>query len=239
MQHRSRRRVDARTGYDLWAGDYDRTPNPVVAMDDRHAWGLLDARHGERVLDLGCGTGRHLRRLDRAGVRAVGADFSLGMLRVARRHLPRARLVGADLQRGLPFAGARFDAALCSLVGEHLDDLHRTMRDTARAVRPGGRLVFTVYHPDLAAAGKEANFTRGDVEYRLGARRWSVADYCDRIVDAGFDDLETAEHDGDHDLAAAVPGADRLIGHRVLLTIRARRTAASPPMLAAGDGSER
>lgn len=226
-QRSSRRRIEARVGYDLWAPDYDRTPNPVVAMDDRHTLRLLAAHPGEQVLDLGCGTGRHLRRLDRAGVAAVGADFSLGMLRVARRHLPRARLVGADLQRGLPFAGARFDAAVCSLVGEHLHHLHRTLRDTARAVRAGGRLVFTVYHPDLAAAGKEANFIRGDVEYRLGAHPWTIEDYLGHITDAGFADLETFEYDGDDDLAAQVRGADRLTGRRVLLVVRARRAA--PP----------
>lgn len=156
QRSRRRRRVDARTGYDLWAEDYDRTPNPVVAMDSRHALGLLDARPGAGVLDLGCGTGRYLDRLRRSGARPVGTDFSLGMLRVACRRVGTVALVGADLQRGLPFAGARFDAALCSLVGEHLAGLHRTMRDTARALRPGGRLVFTVYHPDLAAAGKES-----------------------------------------------------------------------------------
>lgn len=208
-------------------------------MDDRHALGLLAAHRGQRVLDLGCGTGRHLSRLDLAGVCVVGADFSLGMLRVARRHLPHARLVGADLQRGLPFAGARFDAALCSLVGEHLSKLHRTLHDTTRAVRPGGRLVFTVYHPALAATGKEANFTRDHVEYRLGAQRWTVEDYCDRIADAGFVDLETFEYDGDDELGAQVPGADRLAGRWVLFAVRARRAAPPPRLAAATGGSSR
>lgn len=218
-----RQRIDARAGYDLWAASYDRTPNPVVAMDARHTLGLLRVRRGDRVLDLGCGTGRYLTRLHRSGARPVGADFSLGMLRVARRRARTVPLVAADLQRGLPFADARFDAALCSLVGEHLTDLHRTMRDTARALRAGGLLVFTVYHPDLAAAGKEANFTRGTVEYRLGAQRWSTGDYLDRISDAGFTDLETFEYRGDDDLAAQVPGAERLTGSNVLLVVRARR----------------
>lgn len=153
----------------------------------------------------------------------MGADFSLGMLRTARRRLGWVPLVAADLQRGLPVADGRFDAALCSLVGEHLDDLSGAMRETARAVRAGGQLVFTVYHPDLAAAGKEANFTHGGVEYRLGAARWSTADYLDRVADAGFVELETFEYRGDDQLAATVSGAERLTGSNVLLAIRGRR----------------
>jgi len=217
-------RIEPRAGYDLWAASYDRTPNPVVAMDARHALGLLRVERGDRVLDLGCGTGRYLTRLHEQGAYPVGTDFSLGILRVAQRRAPRAGLVAGDLQRGLPFAEARFDRALCCLVGEHLSDLHSTLRDTARALRPGGRLVFTVYHPDLAAAGKEANFTQGRVEYRLGAQCWSVADYLDRITDAGFSSVETVEYPGDHELASQVAGADRLVGANVLLAVRATRS---------------
>ncbi len=156
-------------------------------MDERHTFALLDPRAGEQVLDLGCGTGRYLTKLRVAGTaHSVGVDFSLGMLRAARRRVSVGHLVGADLQRALPFAGRTFDAMLCALVGEHLEQLHTTLRESFRALRPGGRLVFTVYHPDLAAAGKEANFTRGGIEYRLGAVRYRTEDYLDRLTDAGF-----------------------------------------------------
>lgn len=115
-----------------------------MAMDDRHALGLLGARHGERVLDLGCGTGRYLTRLTAAGAWPVGADFSLGMLRAARRSVGATPLVAADPQQALPFNDGTFDATVCALVGEHLERLHVTLRETYRALRPGGRLVFTV-----------------------------------------------------------------------------------------------
>ncbi len=138
MQPSSRRQqIDTRAGYDLWSDSYDDTPNPVVAMDERHTFALLDPRPGEQVLDLGCGTGRYLTKLSVAGTaHSVGVDFSLGMLRAARRRVSVGHLVCADLQRDLPFAGRTFDATLCALVGEHLERLHTTLRESFRALRP-------------------------------------------------------------------------------------------------------
>ena len=69
-------RPSVREGYDIWSETYDRTPNPVVAMDARFTLGLLDARPGERILDAGCGTGRNTGRLAELGSRPVGLDFS-------------------------------------------------------------------------------------------------------------------------------------------------------------------
>ena len=113
-------RPTVREGYDLWAESYDRTANPIVALDRRHTMRHLQPRRGERILDAGCGTGAHLRRIGRAGSRAVGIDFSRGMLRVAQRSSPGALLAQADLHRELPLRRDRFDAVLCALVSEHL-----------------------------------------------------------------------------------------------------------------------
>jgi SAM-dependent methyltransferase len=115
------RRVGAREGYDLWAETYDETPNPVVTMDARYTLDVLFPRPGERI--LGCGTGRHLSPLLRAQSNPVGVDFSRGMLEIARRNYPQVPLALADLQRPLPFESHRFDAVLCALIGEHLDEL--------------------------------------------------------------------------------------------------------------------
>src|SRR5262245_58187241 len=95
-------RPGVRVGYDRWSETYDATPNPLVALDRRHTLRALAPRPGERVLDAGCGTGGHLQRLCAARTRAVGLDFSRGMLRVARRNVPAASLAQADLNGDFP-----------------------------------------------------------------------------------------------------------------------------------------
>jgi SAM-dependent methyltransferase len=217
------RRVGTREGYDLWAETYDETPNPVVAMDARYTLDVLGPRPGERVLDAGCGTGRHLGPLLRARSNPVGVDFSRGMLEIARRNYPEVPLAIADLQRPLPFENKRFDAVLCALIGEHLDELPLALREMHRVLIAGGRLVFSVYHPEMAAVGKEANFERSGVEYRLGAYRYTVEDYANLLEDAGFDDLSRHEFLGDDWLVRSVPSATKLLGFPVLLVFEARK----------------
>ncbi|HXU81628.1 MAG TPA: hypothetical protein VN914_09535, partial [Polyangia bacterium] len=92
-----------------------------------------------------------------------------------------------------------------------------------QALRPGGRMIFSVFHPEVAAAGVEANFECSGVEYRLGAHRHSVGDYLDAADDAGFDRLQAHEFSGDEALAAQVPAGRRYLGQRLLLVIEARR----------------
>jgi SAM-dependent methyltransferase len=217
------RRVDAREGYDLWAETYDETPNPVVAMDSRHTLNVLAPRANERVLDAGCGTGRHLGPMVLTGSSPVGLDFSRGMLSVARRNHLEVPLVFADLQRPLPFEDESFDAVLCALIGEHLDELALAIYEMYRVLKPEGRLVFSVYHPEMAAAGKEAHFERNGMEYRLGARRYTVEDYASLLEEAGFEDLTRHEFLGDERLVASVPSAVSLLGFPVLLVLEARK----------------
>ncbi len=214
------RRVDARRGYDLWGESYDATPNPVVWLDERVTPGYVEARPGARILDAGCGTGRYFSRLLAGGSRVVGVDFSLGMLRVARRRYPNVPLIVADLHRTWPFRDGAFDAVLCALVGEHLDDLVPFCREMARVLTAGGRAVFSVYHPAMAEAGKEAHFAKDEIEYRLGARRHSLDDYRGAFEQAGFSNIRLSEYLGDEELASSVPGARKYLGFPVLVVFR-------------------
>jgi SAM-dependent methyltransferase len=217
------RRLGTQEGYDLWAETYDETPNPVVAMDARYTLDVLSPRPDEHILDAGCGTGRQLGPLLRARSIPFGVDFSRGMLEIARRNYPQVPLALADLQRSLPFENECFDAVLCALIGEHLGELPLALREMYRVLRAGGRLVFSVYHPEMAAAGKEANFERSGVEYRLGAHRYAIDDYENLLEDAGFEDLARHEFPGDERLVRSVPSATKLLGFPVLFVFEARK----------------
>ncbi len=217
------KRVDVQEGYDLWSESYDTTPNPIVAMDARYTMGLLAPKPKERILDAGCGTGRNLKPLVNAGSLPVGLDFSYGMLRVARHTFTGLPLVRADLQRSFPFRGESFDAVLCALIGEHLNDLATVFREIYNVLKPQGRFVFSVYHPNLAAVGKEANFRLGKIEYRLGAYRHTVDNYLNLLEETGFEAIVKHEFNGDEELVASVPDAGWYLDHPVLLAIEVRK----------------
>ena len=90
------------------------------------------------VADLACGTGDLCDELLEAGYRAVGFDFSHGMLLHARTRAPVAE---ADILR-LPLADGSMDGATCGFAMRNVTDLGGLFGETARVVRPGGRIGF-------------------------------------------------------------------------------------------------
>lgn len=215
--------VGARQGYDLWSESYDATPNPVVTMDSRHTIKLLAPATGELILDAGCGTGRNLKELVVAGSEPVGIDFSLGMLTVARREIAGAPVAMANLEQQLPFRDSSFDAVLCALIGEHLSELAGVLQEFHRILKRRGRLVFSVYHPVMSAAGIEANFEHSGIEYRLGAIHYSVSEHIRLFDDAGFNQISAQEFHGDEQLIRSVPSASKYLDFPVLLVLAATK----------------
>jgi demethylmenaquinone methyltransferase / 2-methoxy-6-polyprenyl-1,4-benzoquinol methylase len=104
----------------------------------RRAVRELHLNPGERVVDLGCGTGDLCRVLGRAGLHAVGVDMAAGML--ARAHTS-APLVRADALQ-LPLGDASVDGTISGFALRNVVDIGACFAEAARVIRPGGRAVF-------------------------------------------------------------------------------------------------
>ncbi len=103
-----------------------------------------------RVLDLGCGSGRHVVYLAQQGFRMTGLDNSPTALSLTREWALdeglAASLVRSDMRLPLPVASAAFDALVSTQVIHHalLATVRRTAAEIGRVVRPGGMLFITV-----------------------------------------------------------------------------------------------
>lgn len=115
----------------------------------------FDMRDGDRILDLGCGVGRHVITTYMLGnVESVGVDICLKDLCTAaerfekefqdrNNHEKRLALSAADAQ-ALPFSDGCFDKIICSEVLEHIPDYRKVLGEINRVLKPGGVLVASV-----------------------------------------------------------------------------------------------
>jgi demethylmenaquinone methyltransferase/2-methoxy-6-polyprenyl-1,4-benzoquinol methylase len=131
--------------FDGVARRYDLT-NTVLSAGLDNRWrtltrAVLELSAGERVLDLAAGTGVSTAHLRRSGATAIACDFSLGMLRAGKARTRRAVPFVAGDALHLPFADDAFDAAAISFGLRNVADVPTALRELARVVRPGGRLV--------------------------------------------------------------------------------------------------
>jgi demethylmenaquinone methyltransferase/2-methoxy-6-polyprenyl-1,4-benzoquinol methylase len=142
--------------FDRIAGIYDRL-NSVMTAGLHHRWRrraveLAQVTAGGRVLDVATGTGDlafALAQAVGAGGLVVGADFSEQMLEIARRKAGSgaAGPSGAEVRFEqanallLPHATDEFDAATVGFGVRNFSDLDQGLRELARVVRPGGRVV--------------------------------------------------------------------------------------------------
>jgi SAM-dependent methyltransferase len=129
--------------YTSFAWAYDLVvPSPGAPQADESAR-LLAGR--KRIVDVGCGTGRHSVALAEAGFEVVGIDASADMIDVARERAPALTFEVADLTSWRP--PSPFDGALCrGVLNDITEDVERqaAMDSLFSMLRPGGLLVLGV-----------------------------------------------------------------------------------------------
>jgi ubiquinone/menaquinone biosynthesis C-methylase UbiE len=121
---------------------FNRMIDAVQFRAIRRALRIAAVSPGTRILDVGCGTGRWVRRYEQLGLRTTGVDAALPMLRLARERGTATPLSAGDA-RLLPFAPETFDCVSDITVVQHIptSEQPEALRELTRVLKPGGRMI--------------------------------------------------------------------------------------------------
>jgi ubiquinone/menaquinone biosynthesis C-methylase UbiE len=182
--------------YDAVASDYDRRTqvgsylSGVTTALQQLAWRV----GAQRVLDLGCGTGRSLKGISQTLQPAplcYGLDFSGGMLTQAKSLDPTYRLVQASAPYP-PFASASFDMIFCAHAFHHFPEKPGVVRAAYRLLRPGGAFAIVNFDPHEHQPADWTIYKYFDGVYETDLKRFpALADQEVMLHQAGFQEISS------------------------------------------------
>jgi ubiquinone/menaquinone biosynthesis C-methylase UbiE len=216
---RQARAVAAQAYFRAHAAEWDRIRKLHVADEavEEAIRAALSEKPFRSLLDLGTGTGRMLEMFGPDIERGLGLDLSLDMLLLARDRLERAGLRNCSVRQGdiydLPLANGSFDVVILHQVLHFLDDGARAIREAARVLRPGGRLLVVDFAPH------EQEFLREQFAHRrLGFPPETVTQW---ITASGLEPVM-------HKSLAPEPGSESKIAVSLWLARDTRALMATP-----------
>jgi ubiquinone/menaquinone biosynthesis C-methylase UbiE len=216
---RSARAAAAQAYFRSHATEWDRIRKLHVADEAVEAAirAALSEKPFRSLLDLGTGTGRMLELFGKEIERGLGLDLSLDMLLLARDRLERAGFRHCSVRQGdiydLPLGNDSFDVVILHQVLHFLDDGARAIREAARVLRPGGRLLVVDFAPHELEFLREQHAHR-----RLGFSPETVAQW---MAASGLESVM-------HKSLSPEPGSDGKIAVSLWLARDARALMVRP-----------
>jgi len=139
--------LTALEGYNLWSKSYHSEDNPIKKMSDDFISGALPALEGKSILDAGCGTGKFcVAATNQRASFAKGIDLSPAMIEEAKKNCPGGKFICADLSL-VEIEKSFYDVVICGLVLGHIDVLEPVLKKLVEALKPGGHIILTDFHP--------------------------------------------------------------------------------------------
>lgn len=150
--------------YDDHLAEDDTYHNKVVLPNMLR---MLDLKETETVLDLACGQGFFTKHLLTQSSHVVASDLSPSLVEIAAKKNPKAIVHVADAAK-LTFAkNASFDAVICMLALQNMQDITKVFAEVARVLKPNGRFIFVLNHPTFRIPKRSSwGFDGTETQYR-------------------------------------------------------------------------
>jgi 2-polyprenyl-3-methyl-5-hydroxy-6-metoxy-1,4-benzoquinol methylase len=146
--------------YNLWSECYDNYPNPTVAVDELYFPEYWNRCSNKKILEIGCGTGRHTQKLVRNNI-VTAIDRSSGMIAIAKKKIISDKVRFSEIDfLALDDKENDYDIIIESLVLEHVPNLESFFCKAAVHLKEGGDLYLSEIHPSRAEKGIGAHFKK-------------------------------------------------------------------------------
>ncbi len=174
--------------YNTWSEQYDSNKNRTRDMDKRATKDILKNLDFQKVLELGCGTGKNTAFLLKKAKRITAVDFSEKMLDIAREKYKEqpVNFKKADITSAWDWTTENFDLVTCNLILEHIENLEFVFEEAFKKLNPGGHLFISELHPYKQYKGTKARFEISGNQVELLTFNHHISEFTTAARKAGF-----------------------------------------------------
>lgn len=188
--------MTVRSAYDQWSQQYDTNANRTRDLEGHVLRKVLDTVPFERVLEIGCGTGKNTAWLVQRAKHITAVDLSEGMLAKAREKIGtgKARFVQADILQPWSFCEGEYDLVTFSLVLEHVEHLAPVFKEATSHLEHSGHIYIGELHPFKQYAGTKARFETEQGTQVVNCFDHHISDFLDAASASGLELIRLDEH---------------------------------------------
>jgi ubiquinone/menaquinone biosynthesis C-methylase UbiE len=174
--------------YDQWSATYDEVENKTRDLEKYACEQVLSPISFDTVIELGSGTGKNTVWLAKRAGSVISVDLSEEMQSVARQKIknPNVEFRQGDIRQEWKFVDSMAGLVTCSLILEHVEDLHFVFQQASKALASGGYFYVCELHPFKQYAGSKARFETDEGIQILDCFRHHASDYTSAAMDGSF-----------------------------------------------------
>jgi len=174
--------------YNKWSSTYDEVENKTRDLEKFAGQQVLSSIQFERILELGCGTGKNTKWLAKKAKHVLAVDLSEAMIAKAKEKVNEANVQfqQADITKHWDFVMHSPDVITCSLILEHIEDLDFIFKQAGKVLQSGGQFYICELHPYKQYAGSKARFETEQGVQVLECFIHHASDYFEAAIKNNF-----------------------------------------------------
>ena len=178
--------MQTKDAYNDWAKTYDSVTNPTRDLEAKAIRTVLKKVIVDKILELGCGTGKNTEWLAQKSKQLTAVDYSVEMQKIAREKITNTNVLFEQADITLPWNFEKANLITCSLVLEHIENITFVFEQASKYLATNGLFYICELHPFKQLLGSRAKFEKEGTLQHLEYFIHHLSDFFDAAVKNNF-----------------------------------------------------